>query len=369
MKIGIKRIKIAAILLAAIGASLLLVATFPIRSSAQEDEDLTIRACTRQVGIRKAITMLVIADSCAPGWELLEWNVKGQTGPQGPPGPPGETGPIGPEGPRGPQGETGPPSTSLWVDGDGAVTSNVRVDAFVSDGIAIHADSPSRGVVATLNGGSCPGHPYAIGGCANSEAGVMGWSDTGTAIRAQTNSGDIFTGHSPGGQPQGKTQVRISNSGKGFFNGGTQTGGADFAESIRTTDNPASLEPGDVLVIDPESPLSVRKSQEALSQLVVGVYSERPSVLAIGDHHIDDSLIGEVPVAIVGIVPTKVTAQNGPIRVGDLLVTSSIPGRAMKAQPVVIDGVEIYPGGAILGKALEPLETGTGMIKILVMQR
>jgi len=41
----------------------------------------------------------------------------------------------------------------------------------------------------------------------------------------------------------------------------------------------------------------------------------------------------------------------------------------MKAQPVVIQGIAIYPTGAIIGKALEPLEAGTGIIKILVMLR
>jgi hypothetical protein len=167
----------------------------------------------------------------------------------------------------------------------------------------------------------------------------------------------------------GTNQARIDNTGKGFFNGGTQSGGADFAESMRTTDDPASLEPGDVLVIDPQKPRAVKKSTEANSRLVAGVYSTKPAVLAIGERHIDDSLEGEVPVAIVGIVPVKVTAENGPIHIGDLLVTSSTPGHAMKAKPMIINGIEIYPTGAILGKALEPLEEGAGVIKVLVTLR
>ena len=39
----------------------------------------------------------------------------------------------------------------------------------------------------------------------------------------------------------------------------------------------------------------------------------------------------EVPLAVIGIVPCKVTAEAGPIVAGDLLVTSSTPGHAMKA--------------------------------------
>ena len=34
--------------------------------------------------------------------------------------------------------------------------------------------------------------------------------------------------------------------------------------------------------------------------------------------------------AVVGIVPCKVTAENGSIKRGDLLVTSTVPGHAMK---------------------------------------
>jgi hypothetical protein len=42
---------------------------------------------------------------------------------------------------------------------------------------------------------------------------------------------------------------------------------------------------------------------------------------------------------------------------------------AMKAQPEVVNEVALYPTGAILGKALEPLPQGTGMINVLVTLR
>jgi hypothetical protein len=66
----------------------------------------------------------------------------------------------------------------------------------------------------------------------------------------------------------------------------------------------------------------------------------------------------EIPMAVVGIVPCKVSAENGPIRPGDLLVTSATPGHAMR---------DSDPGvGTVLGKALERLESGTGTIRVLV---
>jgi hypothetical protein len=74
----------------------------------------------------------------------------------------------------------------------------------------------------------------------------------------------------------------------------------------------------------------------------------------------------DVPVAVVGIVPTKVTAENGAIRAGDLLTTAGTPGHAMRASAVTVHGIALYPTGAILGKALEGLEAGAGVIRVLV---
>jgi hypothetical protein len=64
--------------------------------------------------------------------------------------------------------------------------------------------------------------------------------------------------------------------------------------------------------------------------------------------------------AMVGRVPTKVSAENGPIKVGDLLVTSSTPGYAMKGTD------RSLLTGAVVGKAMGPLDSGTGTIEVLV---
>ncbi len=73
--------------------------------------------------------------------------------------------------------------------------------------------------------------------------------------------------------------------------------------------------------------------------------------------------------SIIGIVPTKVSTENGPIQVGDLLTTSSTPGYAMKALPLRIGKARVYRTGTILGKALESLKEGNGLIKVLVTLR
>ncbi len=68
----------------------------------------------------------------------------------------------------------------------------------------------------------------------------------------------------------------------------------------------------------------------------------------------------EVPLAVVGIVSCKVTTENGPIQGGDPLVTSSTLGHAMKGT----DRSRLV--GAVVGKALEPLQSGKGVIQVLV---
>jgi hypothetical protein len=237
-------------------------------------------------------------------------------------------------------------------------------------GTGVFGGSSTRGVVGTLGGTSCVG-TYAVGGCgATIGDGLLGMTSVGpnsitaAAVHAiNTAGGDIFLG-----QNGGTRVARIDGTGKGFFNGGTQTGGADYAESMRAAPSSA-LEPGDVLAVDPEHGGTVAKSHRPNSTLVAGVYSTRPALLAVGKHRLGDSLAGEVPVALLGVVPTKVSAENGAVHAGDLLTTASTPGYAMRAPRIVVGGVAIYPTGAVLGKALEPLAHGKGLIRVLVMLR
>jgi hypothetical protein len=270
-------------------------------------------------------------------------------------------------------------STDSGVYGSSLSGSGVRgesptgraIEGFSSNGIGVIGNSQTRGVIGTLNRSSCAG-TYGVGGCGSTVGdGVLGRTSvpansfTAAAVHAiNDGGGDIFIGEASGAR-----RARIDGSGKGFFNGGTQTGGADYAESMRTAGDPAAMQPGDVLAVDPQHGYAVEKSRQPNSRLLVGVYSTRPAVLAVGAHGIDDSLAHEVPVALLGVVPTKVTTANGPIKAGDLLTTSSTPGYAMRAAHIVIGGMEIYPTGAILGKALEPLKAGKGIIKVLVMLR
>lgn len=64
---------------------------------------------------------------------------------------------------------------------------------------------------------------------------------------------------------------------------------------------------------------------------------------------------------VIGVIPTKVCLEGGKIKRGDLLVTSSKPGTAMKANP---KKVRI---GQVIGKALQDYnQSGSGKIQVLV---
>jgi hypothetical protein len=73
-----------------------------------------------------------------------------------------------------------------------------------------------------------------------------------------------------------------------------------------------------------------------------------------------------VLVAATGRVKVKVDATNGPIEIGDLLVTSDKAGVAMKSVPVNVGGIPMHRPGTLIGKALEPLAQGTGEILVLL---
>lgn len=161
------------------------------------------------------------------------------------------------------------------------------------------------------------------------------------------------------GMTKGVHKFRVDTNGVTYADGGYQSSGADFAESVAVHGNKSFYEPGDLLVIERGAQRRLTLSHSPYSTLVAGIYSTKPGMLAT-PHSIDDKLEGEIPLAIVGIVPCKVTAENGPIREGDLLVTSSRAGYAMKGTN------RRRMLGAVVGKALESMARGKGVIQVLV---
>jgi hypothetical protein len=155
--------------------------------------------------------------------------------------------------------------------------------------------------------------------------------------------------------------ARIDKNGKGYFNGGTQVGGADLAEYFDVEGSVNTYEAGDVLMISTTCDSKVEKSKGAYSTLVAGVYATKPGLMLTELNAEQDKLDQMVPMGVIGVIPTKVCTEGGAIKRGDLIVTSSITGVAMKADP---DKVKV---GQVIGKALEDYNAnGIGKIRVLV---
>jgi hypothetical protein len=90
------------------------------------------------------------------------------------------------------------------------------------------------------------------------------------------------------------------------------------------------------------------------------VISEQPGI------GLGEKSDNKVLVATTGRAKVKVDASHAPIRIVDLPVTGAIPGVAMKSEPIEIGGRKMHMPGTLIGKALEPLDKGSGTILVLL---
>jgi hypothetical protein len=192
---------------------------------------------------------------------------------------------------------------------------------------------------------------FAVDGNDNVYIGGQGFGATDTLALYAGANGNVGMGTITPSQ-------RLEVNGNIKLTGTVMPGGGDFAESVDVTGDRTQYKPGDILVIDPSAPGKFLKSAEAYSTLVSGIYSTKPG--NVGRRQLTAMSVDEVPMAIVGIVPTNVTADNGAIKPGDLLVTSSTLGYAMKGT----DRNKML--GAVIGKALGSLDSGKGVIEVVV---
>jgi hypothetical protein len=131
----------------------------------------------------------------------------------------------------------------------------------------------------------------------------------------------------------------------------------DVAEWVPSTQ---SLAAGTVVVLDTTRSNHVVASSTAYDTRVAGVISAQPGVL------LGEGGEGRLMVATTGRVRVRVDATRGPVRVGDLLVTSDREGLAMKSVPALVGGRPMHLPGTLIGKALEPLESGEREILVLL---
>ena len=181
------------------------------------------------------------------------------------------------------------------------------------------------------------------------------WTTSGTTINYSTGNVGVATA-----SPTEKLHV----TGNVKVTGNIDVGGninAKYQDMAEWVDSPQELAAGTVVVLDSAKANQVIASTRRYDSHVAGVISLKPGV-ALGERG-----EGRVLVATTGRVKVKVDASNGPINIGDLLVTSDKQGVAMKSVPVKVGGgMRIHRPGTLIGKALEPLQKGTGEILVLL---
>lgn len=180
-------------------------------------------------------------------------------------------------------------------------------------------------------------------------------SETGT-----TDGGQIRLFSSDGSTATIEIDGAYNGDGRIITNELQITGGSDLSEFFELTDY-GIIEKGMVVSIDENNPGQLKITTDAFDKKVAGIVS--------GANEINPGLImsqkgtiadGEHLIALSGRVYCMADASTTPIKIGDMLTTSNEAGHAMK--------VTNYnkAQGAIIGKAMTSLESGKGLVLVLV---
>lgn len=207
-----------------------------------------------------------------------------------------------------------------------------------------------------------------VEGNSNVGTGVFGISTTGRGVVGVATDATAVEGNSTNGAGVfGSSQTGVGVFGvgpiAGRFEGDVEVTGdirllnADCAENFDVAPD-ADLQAGSVLVLQADGRLA--PCETPYDSRVVGVISGagrfRPALIL----DTANSINPRKPVALLGKVCCWVDADAAPLAAGDLLTTSGTSGHAMK----VIDRSRAV--GAVIGKALQPLDNGRSLIAILV---
>lgn len=189
---------------------------------------------------------------------------------------------------------------------------------------------------------------------AANRSGVAGVGHAGHGVVGETRSihhaGVTARGPVWAGRFEGKVHILTDLR----VNGDILLTGADLAEEFTVADDDA--EPGTVMVLAGAD--VVRVSTDAYDTRVAGVLSGaggyRPALI------LDRAGPGRSALAMTGKVWVRVSTENGPVGIGDLLTTATTRGHAMRAS----DPSRSH--GAVIGKALDTLHADSGLIRALV---
>lgn len=193
------------------------------------------------------------------------------------------------------------------------------------------------------------GNSNGVYGRSKFQTGVWGHSVNATGVVAisDTQTGILARGGQLAGRFEGDVEVT----------GDIRLINADCAEDFDIA-GVDIVPPGTVMVFDEKGAL--KPGDRAYDKRVAGVISGaggyKPGIVL--DRQ--ETQGNRSPVALLGKVFCNVDASYGKVSVGDPLTTSPTAGHAMKAD----DPLKAF--GAVLGKALQALDDGCGLIPVLV---
>ena len=221
--------------------------------------------------------------------------------------------------------------------GDGGCTASATDGTLqVNTGLCVG----SACTVPTTAGRALFAGAIAVGGALTQAYNQFGSGTTGSG--AMNAGGDVYI--------TGELEVDST----AYLAGGTAWTIGDIAENIETKESRENkicngnvscykentndnIDFGDLVCIDPSDARTIMKCNEANSKLAVGIITNT-SVLFVGPDT-------GYPVSLAGLAYSHVTNESGNINPGDLLVSSSIPGYAMRN--------DNPKDGTVVGKAFD----------------
>lgn len=265
-------------------------------------------------------------------------------------------------------------ASAQWVQGAGTQTTNDSVGIGVTPGIPLEIAKTGLVLSGTFRynmrtGDATESRGFLLGYDSSGVIGVLGavgvsgqiafWNHNGSnwGERMRMDSlGNLGIGTS---SPVAKLDVNgdTNITGNVSVSGNIAAKYQDFAEWVPAS---SGISAGTVVIVDETLKNHVVPSAEPYDTRVAGVISEKPGLI------LGEAAAGSVQVATSGRVRVHVDATGAPIHIGDLLVTSGREGTAMASRPISVSGMKIHRPGTIVGKALEPLSTGTGDILVLL---
>lgn len=194
--------------------------------------------------------------------------------------------------------------------------------------------------------------------------------DTDTGFEVFDDNGNVdykitvgngFQAYDASGNVSVQIRGNVGGDGRVSTNELEITGGSDFSENFDIVAHKSvSIQPGMLVSIEGESgklALSSTKRDKKVVGIISGANGIETGMIMGQKGSIAD---GDYPIALSGRTYVYANTENGPIRPGDFITTSSTPGYGMKVKK------HKKAQGSIVGKAMTSLKEGSGYVLVLV---